>query len=66
MSTAKIKAAAKPSSKGRCFDQISLGGSLRVEPSRLPFVMMQLPFHQHTGEALLTHSLVNDDGNRIG
>ena len=25
MSTAKIKAAAKPSSKGRCFDQISLG-----------------------------------------
>ena len=34
--------------------------------SFLPFMMVQLPLHQHAGEALLTHGLINNNGNGIG
>ena len=29
-------------------------------------MMVQLPLHQHAGEALLTHGLINNNGNGIG
>ena len=34
--------------------------------SFLPFMMVQLPLHQHAGEALLPHGLINNNGNGIG